>query len=33
MAGDYAAANLSEMGMIAGDIIDALPEIWTSAGL
>ena len=33
MAGDFAAANLSEMGMIAGDIIDALPEIWTSAGL
>ncbi len=33
MAGDLAAASLSEMGMIAGDIIDALPEVWLSAGL
>jgi len=33
MAGDLAAANLGEMGMIAGDITDALPDIWMSAGL
>jgi len=33
MAGDLTAVNLGEMGMIAGDITDALPEIWLSAGL
>lgn len=32
-AGDFAAANLGEMAMIAGDIIDALPEVWSRAGL
>ena len=32
-AGDHAAAILGEMAMIAGDIIDALPEVWESAGL
>jgi NAD(P)H-hydrate epimerase len=32
-AGDYAAASLGEMALIAGDIIDALPEVWTQAGL
>ena len=32
MAGDFAAANLGETGMIAGDITDALPEVWTSFG-
>jgi len=33
LAGDLAALNLSELGMIAGDIADALPEIWKSADL
>jgi len=32
-AGDFAAAGLGEMGMIAGDIIDALPGVWGAAGL
>ena len=32
-AGDRAAAGLSETGMIAGDIIDALPGVWKAAGL
>ena len=32
-AGDRAAARLSETGMIAGDIIDALPGVWKAAGL
>ncbi len=33
MAGDRAAAKLGEMGLIAGDITDALPGVWRSAGL
>lgn len=32
-AGDYAAASLGEMALIASDIIDALPEVWTQVGL
>ena len=32
MAGDFAAASLGETGMIAGDITDALPAVWTSFG-
>ena len=32
-AGDRAADRLGEMGMIAGDIIDALPGAWRAAGL
>jgi NAD(P)H-hydrate epimerase len=32
MAGDFAAASLGELGMIAGDITDALPEVWMSYG-
>jgi len=32
-AGDRAADRLGEMGMIAGDIIDALPGVWRAAGL
>ena len=32
-AGDIAATGLGEMGMIAGDIIDALPGVWRTAGL
>jgi NAD(P)H-hydrate epimerase len=33
LAGDRAAARLGEMALIAGDIIDELPEVWMSAGL
>lgn len=33
MAGDYAAALVGEMALIAGDITDALPEVWSSAYL
>ena len=32
-AGDRAADRLGEMGMIAGDIIDALPGVWRAADL
>ena len=32
-AGDGAAAKHGEMALIAGDIIDALPDVWRSAGL
>lgn len=32
-AGDRAAARLGEMSLIASDIIDALPQVWRSAGL
>lgn len=32
-AGDRAVASLGEMAVIAGDIIDHLPEVWTAAGL
>ena len=32
-AGDRAVASLGEMAVIAGDIIDHLPEVWMSAGL
>ncbi|MGA9573637.1 MAG: NAD(P)H-hydrate dehydratase [Lysobacterales bacterium] len=32
MAGDFAAAHLSELGLLAGDITDALPEVWISSG-
>jgi len=31
-AGDLASAKLGEMALIAGDITDALPEVWKSAG-
>jgi len=33
LAGDRAAARLGEMGLVAGDITDALPAVWRSAGL
>ena len=33
LAGDHAAAKLGEMGLIAGDITDALPGVWHSVGL
>lgn len=32
-AGDLASSKLGEMAMIAGDITDALPQVWKSAGL
>jgi NAD(P)H-hydrate epimerase len=30
-AGDFAAENIGEMALIAGDIIDQLPRVWRSA--
>lgn len=33
LAGDRAAEKLGEMGLIAGDISDALPGVWRSVGL
>lgn len=33
LSGDRAAAKLGEMGLIAGDITDALPSVWRSVGL
>lgn len=33
MAGDRAAGKLGEMAMIAGDIIDELPQVWKSVSL
>ena len=33
MAGDHAIVLVGEMALIAGDITDALPEVWSSAGL
>jgi NAD(P)H-hydrate epimerase len=30
MAGDFAVDDLGEMAMIAGDIIDRLPDVWKS---
>ena len=33
MAGDLAADKLGEMSMIAGDIIDELPQVWKSVSL
>ena len=33
LAGDRAAAKLGETGLVAGDITDALPRVWSSVGL
>jgi len=33
LAGDLAAAKIGEMGLIAGDITDSLPGVWSSVGL
>jgi NAD(P)H-hydrate repair Nnr-like enzyme with NAD(P)H-hydrate dehydratase domain len=30
MAGDLAAEDVGEMSLLAGDIIDCLPEVWRS---